>query len=72
MAFKLLVEVTEDGALNVNHEGQIDPVILIGALRTLEHNILMTVDALAAEAAMNALGGQENEEAPEGVEGQEN
>jgi len=62
MAFKLLVEVTEEGVLNVNHEGQIEPIILIGALRTLEHNILMTVDAMAAEAAMGALSGEENNE----------
>ena len=55
MAFKLLVEVTEDGVLNVEHEGQIDPVILLGSLRTLEHNVLTTVDAMAAQAAIEAL-----------------
>ena len=68
MAFKLIVEVEEDGTLNVNHDGQIDPVVLLGSLRMLEHNILTTVDVLAAQAAMESLGGQEKED-EKGVEG---
>lgn len=62
MAFKLLVEVTDEGVLNVNHEGQIEPIVLLGALRTLEHNVLMTVDALNAQAILEAEGDLEKPE----------
>ena len=60
MAFKLLIEVTEEGALDVSHDGQIEPIVLLGALRTLEHNVLTTMDAMAAQGLMESLGGEEN------------
>ena len=55
MAFKLLIEVTEEGALDVSHDGQIEPIVLLGALRTLEHNVLTTMDAMAAQGLMEAV-----------------
>ena len=60
MAFKLLVEVTDDGKLNVEHEGQIDPAMLMGSLEIIKHSILLTMDAGAVM--------EENEPAPEGEE----
>lgn len=61
MAFKLLVEVTDEGVLNVNHEGQIEPTILVGAIEMLKHSVLTTVDVMQAQQAMEALGGEQNE-----------
>lgn len=58
MAFKLLIEVSEKGQIDASHEGQIDPIIILGALRKIEHNLLMTMDVMEAEMV---LGKEPNE-----------
>lgn len=68
MAFKLLIEITNDGAIDVSHEGNIDPIILLGAIRSFEHNVLMTIDAQNFLAAQEAPDGAENKNEEEGQE----
>ncbi len=58
MAFKLLIEVNDKGQIDASHEGQIDPIIILGALRKIEHNLLMTIDMMEAE---KILGKEPNE-----------
>lgn len=59
MAFKLLIEVNEKGQIDASHEGKIDPIIILGALRKIEHSLLMTCDLMEAEAV---LGGENSNE----------
>lgn len=40
MAFRLLIEIDENQQVKVEHEGQIDPIALLGTIRMLEYDIL--------------------------------
>lgn len=56
--FKLVIEIDEDGSVNLSNEGKMSPIIILGALRRIEHDLLMTTSMLEAEEARKALRGK--------------
>lgn len=68
MAFKLMIDISDDGSLDISHEGQIDPIILLGSLKTVEHSVLCTMDVLNSKAVLEAMGAEENSEDEKGQE----
>jgi hypothetical protein len=43
MAFKLTIDIGDDGQLSTTHEGQIDPVFFLGCLESIKHSLLMEI-----------------------------
>ena len=58
--FKLVIEIDDDGSVNLSNEGKMSPIIILGALRRIEHDLLMTTTMLEAEQAAQALKGKPN------------
>lgn len=56
--FKLIISIDDDGNTNVEHEGKINYMTIVGALRVLEHEIINTA---AAERFAEQMNGGNNE-----------
>jgi len=65
MSFKLTIEINEDATSNVDFDGTINHIVLLGVLESIKHGILETADRMAVEEAMSAIenGNEEGEQA---------
>lgn len=63
MALKLIIELDDSGNIDVSHEGEkVEPIVLLGVLRSVEHNLLMTIDIMRAEETLKSMGGEEKKD----------
>ncbi len=55
MSFKLTLEIGEDGNTQVDFDGNINHMVLIGALENVKHSVLRTVEMQSLQASMAEL-----------------
>lgn len=71
MSFKLTLEIGEDGNTKVDFDGNINHMVLIGALENVKHSVLRTVEIQALQANMSELEAAAALEQKENEDGEE-
>lgn len=57
MSFKLTIEIKDDTTTDINFDGTINHVVLLGVLESVKHGILGTVEMMSAQQALSAIEG---------------
>ena len=47
MAFKLSLEINDDGSTKVDFDGNVNHIVLLGVLESVKHSVLLTADNMA-------------------------
>ena len=66
MSFKLTIEILDDATTQVDFEGTVNHIVLLGVLESVKHGILGTADVMAAQEVLSSIkdGNGEGAEAP--------
>lgn len=66
MSFKLTIEIKDDSTTQVDFDGTVNHIVLLGVLESVKHGILGTADIMAARDVLSSSeeGKGEGTEAP--------
>lgn len=67
MSFKLTIEIMDDASTQIDFDGDINHIVLLGVLESIKHGVLGTADMMAAQEILSAtdnIEGGEEEPAP--------
>jgi hypothetical protein len=66
MSFKLTIEIKDDATTQVDFDGTVNHIVLLGVLESVKHGILGTADIMAAQDVLspNEDGNGEGAQAP--------
>jgi hypothetical protein len=67
MSFKLTLDISDEGEVNMDFDGNVNHMVLIGALENIKHSIMRTVEFNSMQAQLAAA--QEQVEQSEEEEG---
>lgn len=63
MSFKLTIEIKEDASTQIDFDGTVNHIVLLGVLESVKHGILGTADMMAAQEVLSSVGDEnQNEE----------
>ncbi len=65
MSFKLTIEINDDATTNVDFDGTINHIVLLGVLESVKHGVLGTAEILAAQDVLLAAEEGNGQEQPE-------
>jgi hypothetical protein len=54
MSFKLTIEIKDDSSSQVDFDGTINHIVLLGVLESIKHGILSTADLMAAQESISS------------------
>jgi len=54
MSFKLTIEIQDDATTEINFDGTVNHVVLLGVLESVKHGVLGTADMMAAQEVLSA------------------
>jgi hypothetical protein len=73
MSFKLTIEIKDDASTQVDFDGTVNHVVLLGVLESVKHGILGTADMMAAQEVLSSIQDGNDEEgaapAPSALQG---
>ena len=65
MSFKLTIEIKDDASTEIDFDGTINHIVLLGVLESVKHGILGTADVMAAQEILSSIEEGNGEEQPE-------
>ena len=51
MSFKLIVEINDDGSSNIDFDGTVNHILLLGVLESIKFSTLSTIDFMITNGA---------------------
>ena len=54
MSFKLTIEILDDASTQIDFDGEVNHIVLLGVLESIKHGILGTADMMAAQEILSA------------------
>jgi len=60
MSFKLTIEIKDDASTQIDFDGTVNHIVLLGVLESVKHGILGTADMMAAQEILSSV--QEKED----------
>lgn len=64
MSFKLTIEIQDDATTEINFDGTVNHIVLLGVLESVKHGVLGTADMMAAQEVLSSNQATEPEGAP--------
>jgi len=66
MSFKLTIEIKDDASTQIDFDGTVNHIVLLGVLESVKHGILGTADMMAAQEILSSIDDENGEgaEAP--------
>lgn len=65
MSFQLTLQIDNDGSTNVDFDGEVNHMVLIGVLENIKHSVLRTVEMQALSAGAIPSQDEDNAEPTE-------
>jgi len=66
MSFQLTLQISDDGSTNINFDGEVNHMVLVGVLENIKHSVLRTVEMQALAAGAIASQDKPTEDSEEG------
>lgn len=66
MSFKLTIEILDDSFTQIDFDGQVNHIVLLGVLESIKHGVFGTANMLAAQEILSTP--TDNEAETEGTE----
>ena len=54
MSFKLAIEIQDDATTEINFDGTVNHIVLLGVLESVKHGVLGTADMMAAQEVLSS------------------
>lgn len=54
MSFKLSIEIKDDASTQIDFDGTVNHIVLLGVLESVKHGILGTADMMAAQEILSS------------------